>query len=481
MAPVSHESARSAADDATRGSAIKLGAEILSRLLGLGTTLLLASGLGLADFGAFAGRFWYLALVLAEVAEFGLQATATRALVAGTLSLRSMVRARLASSGAVVAAAALFRIAGASLPGLAEASAVLPPLVLFFVLAGWAEFLGVALRCRGARVQEALLLLLLRAGSPAAAAFVLAAGGGLEALAWSQAASPLPALALGALLLQRHGGGLRGQDAPAAAVLRTAVPLAANGMLQIVSPRVELFALFLLAGDRETGLFLVALRVFEFLSMVPNAVAQGAMPALTREALGGGEAVRQRMGRTMALVAAPAAVGLALVAPGVLGLLFAEEYAPAAPALALLAVALVPLFLNALLSWSIVARGHADWLPRLTGLRVVLAALIASLLVPRLGLSGAAVGLLCAESALLLMNVLACARAAFRVPLLRPLAWALLACLPMAVAVVPLRAHLLAALAAGVATWLATLALAAWLAPSFVRQVTGDFRYPWAP
>ena len=60
------------ADDATRGSAVKLAAEVASRLLGLGTTLLLARALGVSDFGAL-GRLWYIALLLAELAEFGLR------------------------------------------------------------------------------------------------------------------------------------------------------------------------------------------------------------------------------------------------------------------------------------------------------------------------------------------------------------------------------------------------------------------------
>ena len=66
------ETARAAreADDATRGSAVKLAAEVASRLLGLGTTLLLARALGVSDFGAL-GRLWYVALLLAELAEIG--------------------------------------------------------------------------------------------------------------------------------------------------------------------------------------------------------------------------------------------------------------------------------------------------------------------------------------------------------------------------------------------------------------------------
>jgi len=477
---VTDETARAAreADEATRGSAIKLAAEVVSRLLGLGTTLLLARALGLADFGAL-GRLWYVALLVAEVGEFGLQATATRGLVAGTLSLRALVRARLVTSG-LVGGAALVAMAVAP-AGPAWATAALPllaPLVLFFVLAGWGEFLGVALRCRGARVQEALLLLVLRAGSLAGAAAAILAGTGLVGVCWSQAASPVPALAVGAVLLARRAAPSRGTDAGIGTVLRTAAPMAVNGGLQMLSPRVEFLVLSALAGDRETGVFLAALRVFEFMGMVPSAIAQGAMPALTREALQGGRGVRQRTAGMMALVAAPAAVGLALVAGGVVALLYGPAYADAAKPLVLLAVALVPLFMNALLSWAVLARGRPSWLPRLTAVRVAAAAALASSLVPPLGAVGAAIGLVCAEWLLLGLGWVACRRAAFAVPVAGPVARSLVTCVPMAFAVSGLRERLPLAVGVGALTWAATLAVSWSLRPALGRDLVGRVLYP---
>src|SRR5262249_10121732 len=128
------------AAEATKGSAIKLVTEILARLIGLFTTLLLARRLGAADFGTF-GTLSVVAVILAEAADLGLQGTAGRALVAHTHSLAGLSRAKIAISLIVVG------LVGLSLP----MAPVLGPLVLFFVLAGWSEFLGVALRARGAR------------------------------------------------------------------------------------------------------------------------------------------------------------------------------------------------------------------------------------------------------------------------------------------------------------------------------------------
>ncbi len=460
------------AEDASRGSAVKLAAEVLSRLLGLATTLLLIRGLGPSDFGAF-GRLSLYALLLAELAELGLQTLASRALVAGTLSLRALLRARLVL---------LACVGGASLAALGVAP-VLAPLVLWFALSGWGEFLGVALRCRRRRVAEAVLLLCLRGFGLVAAALVLSVGAGLEALAWSLAASTVPALVIGAVLLgtPNTDAGSPGGDSSVGHVLREALPLAVYGGLVLLSPRVEFLVLSLLRADRETGLFLAALRVYEFLNVVPAAVVAGAMPGLTREAVRGHGPVRPRTAWTLAFLAAPAAVGLGLVAGAVARLLLgpgqdAAAYAGTAEPLRLLSLALPALFMNGLLLSALVAVGRASWLPRLSVARVLAAFGMAVPLVSVRGGVGAALGIVIAEWLLLLLAARACRAASFAIELVRPLAWALLATLPMAVAVFGVRDDLWLALPLAAAVQLAAVA-AAWRVVSG-RKRAGDLRYP---
>jgi O-antigen/teichoic acid export membrane protein len=473
------------ADDATRGSAIKVGAEVVSRLLGLAATLLLLWGLGASDFGLFVELSAY-ALLLAELGELGLQALASRALVAGTHSLASLVRARLALAGVVAAAAVAVVPIGCFLAGRLGGGpadgVTLGWLVLWFALSGWAEFLGVALRCRGARRLEALLLLVLRGSALALVALSLEAGAGLRGVSAALAASPLPAIAFGAASLRRSSG--PGASVAVVSVLRESAPLAVHGGLLLLSPRVEFLVLSWLHADRQAvGVFAAALNVVWFLSMVPTAVAAGAMPALTREALGGGAAVRRRTAGTLALIAAPAAVGLALVARSLAVLLLRAGYAPAdyaaaAFALRVLSAALPALFLNALLSASLIASGRAAWLPRLTAARAAVAFALAFLLVPALGPAGAALGFVLAEWLLLLLGWVACRSAAFEVGLARPLGWALLACVPMSLAVSGVRESLGLALTVGVLTWAATIALGARLRPALGREMVGHLRYP---
>ncbi|HEY7515387.1 MAG TPA: polysaccharide biosynthesis C-terminal domain-containing protein [Vicinamibacteria bacterium] len=455
----------SAAADATRGSAIKLGTELLARLVGLLTTLLLARQLGAADFGLF-GRLSVIAVVLAEAADLGLQGTASRALVAGTISIRAMTRAKLVLTALVAG------LAGAGLP----VAPVLCPLVLFFVAAGWSEFLGVALRARGDRGLESAVIFCLRLVGLLLVGAALLQGAGLVGVAWAHAASPLPAILLGLVLLRRKASPAVPADPPLAAILRESAPLAVNGGLALLSLRVEFLVLSFVRGGRETGLFLAALRVVEFLNLVPSAVVAGAMPALTREAIRGEGPVRARSAATLAFLAVPAACGLALVAPGLLGFLFGSASVAAAPSLRWLAAALVPLFLNGLVVGALIAAGHARRLPPLTVVRVAAATALAFVLVPSLGAAGAAVGFLASELLLLVLGLRACRVAAFPIGIAGPVGRAIVATLPMVVAV-SLAQSLPVAIGAGLVAYGGTLALLGRLRPAFVRDLV-DVRYP---
>jgi O-antigen/teichoic acid export membrane protein len=267
-----------------------------------------------------------------------------------------------------------------------------------------------------------------------------------------------------------HDAGVN--DPGTAAILRVSAPLAVNGGLALLSLRVELLVMSALRSKEEVGYFLAALQVVQVLNFVPNALLAGAMPALTREALGGAsDMVRRRTVSLVALAAAPAAVGLVLVAPALTDWLYDHRYGPTAVPLAVLGVGVVPLFLNALFTHALIAAERASWLPRLTVVRVVLAALLAAVLVPFAGASGAAAGFVLSELVLLLLGARAAERAGFPVAVSRPILLALLATVPMALAVLPLRGRLLLAVAVGGVVFVSTLAVTAAILPRLRRDL----------
>ena len=424
----------------------------MGRLLyGLTTTVAIPRVLGVEGTGTF-GALSAVALVAAEAADLGLQGTASQALVAGTLSLRAMVRAKLLISGAVLVVALL----------VVPWAPVFAPLLVFFTLAGWSEFLGQSLRARGRAFLETVVIFSLRATGLATIGFVILMGPTLPRVAWAAAASPLPAILLGTWLLRgtKPAHDHAAPELPPAAILRSALPLAVNGGLALVSLRIELLAVKLLRGTYEAGLFSVALRVIELLNGVSAAVCAGAMPALTREALRGEGPVRRRTGFTAALLAAPALLGLLLVGPEVIVLLGGPAFAGGGPALRVMALSLLPLFLNAVLLHSLIAVGRAGVLPRLTLVRVTTATLLALVLVPRFGAVGGALGFLISETVLLALAARACASARFPVPILRPILVGVAAATPMAALVATAGAGLLVSVALGLLAYSLTLVVA---------------------
>lgn len=447
------------ANEATRGSALKLGAELLGRLLyGLTTTVAIPRVLGVEGTGTF-GALSAVALVAAEAADLGLQGTASQALVAGSLSLRAMVRAKLLISGGVLV------LGFAAVPW----APVFAPLLIFFTLAGWSEFLGLALRARGRAFLETLVIFCLRATGLVTIGLVILLGPTLVLVAWAAAVSPIPSILLGVFLLAgtKPAHAAPAPDPPAGAILRSALPLAVNGGLALVSLRIELLAVKLVRGAHEAGLFAVALRVIEFLNGVSSAVCAGAMPALTREALRGEGPVRRRTGFTAALLAAPAVLGLLLVAPEVIVVLGGPAFAGGASALRVMALSLMPLFLNAVLLHSLIAVGRAGALPRLTLVRVTSATLLALVLVPRFGAVGGASGFLISELVLLALAARACAAARFPVPLLRPALVGLAAAAPMAALVAAAGMGLALSIVLGLVAYSLTLAVAWRITPGF--------------
>jgi O-antigen/teichoic acid export membrane protein len=191
--------------------------------------------------------------------------------------------------------------------------------------------------------------------------------------------------------------------------------------------------------------------------------------------------VRSRTAWTLGFLAAPAAIGLGIVAPAEAGLLLgggydAEAYLGTQTPLRLLSLAVPALFLNGLLLGALVAAGRAPWLPRLTAARVLVAFAAAGPLVSTAGGSGASAGIVLAEWLLLLLAHRACAAAAFAVEIVRPLGWALLATLPMALAVLAVREQLALAVALGAGVQLIVVLLARkWAA---LQIAPGDLRYP---
>jgi O-antigen/teichoic acid export membrane protein len=242
-------------------------------------------------------------------------------------------------------------------------------------------------------------------------------------------------------------------------IWRRSWPLALNGLLARASLRVELLVLLAFRGSFEAGLFGVALKLIEPLGAVPAAIGSGALRQLAQEGRRASHDVRTRAVALAAGCGVPAALGLGLLAPGLLQWL-GEGYAAALTPLRWLALAVGVMFINAILLHALLALDRGALLARLTAARLLAAGALALLLTPLAGATGAALGFLASEVLLLWLALRACAGAGFPIAVVRPLQSALACSLPMAAvtAVAPLPLPALVVL--GVAVYAVTLALA---------------------
>lgn len=424
---MSNPASRASARDASVGSAIRLAAEIVVRFSSIVATLWLTRSLGVTAFGAFLLAL-SIGLMIAELGDLGLNAIVVPLIVRSHRNLRTLFLMKaVMTAGVAVLAAALIPFAS-WISGVGVGLLALT--TVHFLGASWIEMTGTALRALGRRVDEALVLFVFRftlVGLVIGAPF----GTSVEGASRAYALSILPAILFGGMRLR--GRAPQNDDAlpgaPVRAILRQAVPMGVNGYLAIFSTRVELFLLQAFHGEHVVGLFGGALRIVESLLTLPSAIAAGALPSVSRDVVRGTRGAAQRMFGLVVWIGVPAAAGLALCAPAILQIL-GPGFVDGAPALRILSLALLLCFANAALFHLLIAAGETLLIPRLTGLRVGIASVAGLMLIPSLGPFGAALSFTTAEL-FLFAALVHKTRAHGEVRVLRPVASAFFACLPM--------------------------------------------------
>ena len=263
------------------------------------------------------------------------------------------------------------------------------------------------------RMDLFMLLSLVSGGLQAGGAlFVLVSGGGLLSLAAAllaaQALAALAALALCAPWLPGLGF-LRPAPIPALLrLLRQSWPLALLAALAVVYQRIGVVLLSLLATDSAAGSFAAAARLADAAKVVPYAYLGALFPALSRQALHlDGDRVTHR-GSSLLLPAygLAAALALSLFAGPLAGLLYGPGYAPAVPLLRVLAWALPPYAVSALLSLEMVTSGRERPVVLATAASLGASVILYALLIPAQGAAGAARAALAGECIQALLFVL---------------------------------------------------------------------------
>ena len=381
-------------------------------VLGVLISVLTARYLRPDEMGRYAFLVW-LAGLLPIVLSLGLPTTLTRytAEAAGgghpttagaLLSVVVRWQARLALAAAALLAGCALMVPAPWRWPLALTALSVPSQVLYASLAAFLSGLQVF----GWQALLSVGMLALLAGL-----FVLVAGldGGVGGLMLAHGIANAAGLAVLVWLARRQGrrrGALPAADGlpsdTRADVLRYARGASALVMLDaIVWQRTEVAFLQALASPAEIAFYALAFGVAAQVGRIPYQASVVLFPSFP--ALVGGGRVAELAGlhatamRYLLLLGAPLAVGLAVTAPAVMGVLYGPAYAPAAAVLAVLALGSLPAFAAGASPAVLHATKRQDRLLR-QGVQAAAVDLVLALaLIPLVGALGAALASVVAQ------------------------------------------------------------------------------------
>jgi stage V sporulation protein B len=187
-----------------------------------------------------------------------------------------------------------------------------------------------------------------------------------------------------------------------------------SNMLIGAAARLDVLVVYLLAGQSSAGIYSVALTVGMLSSLLPSALMMASFPRIA--SLGSGEAAQLilRLNRLTLAASAAAAVVIGALSPFLIPIAFSKAYsASVIPAVILLAGG-VAASSQYMLARARAARGEPSLLLRSYALNTVIMLLLDFLLIPKFGVTGAAIASALGSFAGLTISVVATVRVAGR-------------------------------------------------------------------
>jgi O-antigen/teichoic acid export membrane protein len=152
-------------------------------------------------------------------------------------------------------------------------------------------------------------------------------------------------------------------------LLRRALPLAIVSLFVATYVRIDMVLLSLMRGDLATGWYSAAQRPVGIFAFLPAAFVGAILPAMSRMGHTTSDLSQycEQMIKYLLILALPLAIGLGLLADKAIVLLYGRAYAPAIPALQILAWSLAVTFVNHGLSTALMAVGEEKRFMAITG------------------------------------------------------------------------------------------------------------------
>jgi len=355
---------------------------------------------GVEEYGRFAFLQALLLVLVQPALSLGLEplvvggaARGDRGLLAAALAVRALALAATAAIVALLAAASAPESRGV-LWLLWLHQGLLAVLGLVFAEYRGRESMrmeavvGVSQKAMALPLLGVLALAGVRGALLPAAALALAAAGGVALLAGPCRRELLPLLR--ELRRPRLG------DARLRHLLREGARLGLAGLVGAAYFRLGSIALGLLAGREAVGAYAAAFRILEATQVVPTVAMNVALPRLARASE---RAAALRLMLPLAAVGAAVSAALYLASAQVIAALYGAAFAPAAPVLRVLALAVAPIYAGFALTQGLMVTRRSGAYLRVALASVALNLALNAVAIPLWGASGAALATVVTELA----------------------------------------------------------------------------------
>ncbi len=390
-----------------RNTLLQVGGKIVGSAIGLAVVALLTRYLHTAGYGQYATVLAYVGF-FSVVADLGLFLIANRELAVPGADrprlLGNIVGIRLASAVLILGVGAA---AAAFLPYPAVVRTGIALTTLAFLCVAVTQLLVAVFQVNLTMWPVVTGEILGRFVLLGAVAYGTTHAWGLTALLGGQVAANAVNLAFVLALAWRFVPVRPRFDGPEwRRILLDTLPIALSVVLNLIYFRIDTVFLSLMQSAAVVGLYSAAYKILEILTQFPAMFVGLVLPALTAAYLTPDRfrSIFQRSFDVVVLAALPMVTGGILLAEPIVRFINGDEFAPAAPYLRILLVAVGMLYLSSLSGHTIVAiRKQRTMVWGYLAVSVLGVALYL-LLIPRLSAMGAAIGTVATETAIMLIG-----------------------------------------------------------------------------
>lgn len=430
---------------------------VLALIAGAGTGLVVGRHLGPRGYGSFA-FVWAIAWAVVTVVPLGFESLLVRELNRRPrlLDLQRAMPAVVVTGGIVAGGmvAAGFLFASERPLALALAAAAV------YVLASGPRALVRAVFDAVERMELTALTDVIEAVATLGTVIILViADAGLVALSVGVAGTRVASLGVTLVMLRRW---VRPEPTDPAesprrslgTLLRASLPMAGSRVAGELLRRLDVLILGLLVAPREIGWYVAAATIALYAPVVLMELNRALYPVLSRAESHQDRDLLRLFGftwRAHLMLGTVAAAGLAVVGGSVVTLLYGDAYAPAGPLLVILAWTIPLRTVSALCEVTLDATYRQGRRLRASGIAIGVNLALNALLIPVIGVWGAAVAAFVTEAVFLA----ACVRALrpHRPRIVVPLLWSFLVAAPVALAAALMPGSSFAQIAAGAAVF----------------------------